>query len=403
MDYSLSAKEQALKEEFYAFFEEVMKNAPPMFDRGGFEAIYGTEEGNQYHRKIAREMGKKGWLAMAWPKEYGGREAPIMEQLLFNEAIGYFGAPGIDRFGVSMFGSTLLVGATEEQKMRLLPPIANGEILYCQGWSEPDAGSDLASLKTLAIKEGDSYVINGQKTWTTGGHRADAMFCLARTDPDSKRGKGLSLFHVPMDLPGITIRPLEYMDGAHVYNEVFFDNVRVPAEDLIGEEGIGWNLTRQTMNFERSNVGGFAAVKRKVRELVEYCKEKRRGGRILFDDPIVRQKLAKLMIGAEVGLTQSYRIAWAQQKNDTQSVIALASASKICATELSQLMGNFGTEILGPYGQLEECEWSPFYGSLVELYQFCKGATIYAGANEIQRNLIAWTGLGLPRLKFQKT
>jgi alkylation response protein AidB-like acyl-CoA dehydrogenase len=402
MDFSLSEQEKELQSQFDAFFKEEMKNAPPEYGNGGLEGVYATEEGFAFHKYMAKKLAEKGWISMAWPKEYGGRGASIMEQVLFNQSRGYHDAPGIDGFAVGMFAPTLMVGATDEQKARLLPPIANGEAFYCQGWSEPDAGSDLASLTTTAIRDGDEYVVNGQKTWTTGGHRAEFMFLLARTDPDSKRGKGLSVFHHRMDLPGIEVRPLLYMDGKHVYNEVFFKDVRIPAKDLIGVEGEGWALTRQTMNFERSGSHGLGASKRKLEEMIHYVKATKRDGKLLANDPIVRQKLAKLHIDTQMGESLASKIAWLQRKNDMSSVITAASEAKIFTTELGQRVSNFSTEIMGQYGQLEESKWAPLNGSMVELYQFSVGQNIYAGSNEIQRNLIAWTGLGLPRMKMVK-
>ena len=401
MDYKLTEKEEALRQEFEAFFEAEMKNAPPEYGHGGLEGVYGSDEGFAFNKSMARKMAEKGWISMAWPKKYGGLDATIMEQSIFNEVRGKYNAPGIDAFAVGMFAPTLLAGATEEQKERLLPPIAAGEAFYCQGWSEPDAGSDLASLTTTAIRDGDEYVVNGQKTWTTGGHMAGYMFLLARTDPDSKRGKGLSVFYLSMDLPGIEVRPLLYMDGRHVYNEVFFKDVRIPAKDLIGTEGEGWGLTRQTMNFERSGSGSFASIKRSIENLIEYTKTTERDGKPLADDPVIRQKIAKLVIDAEVGTTLSHKVAWYQQKEDMVNVIPAASESKLFATELGQRLAGFATEIMGLYGQVEASKWAPMHGSMTDLYQFCVGQNIYAGSNEIQRNLIAWVGLGLPRLKFK--
>ncbi len=401
MDFKLTEKEEALKKEFETFFETEMKNAPPEFGNGGIEGIYTTDEGFAFHKYMAGKMGEKKWLSLGWPKEYGGLEATIMEQVIFDDVRGYYSAPGVDGFAVGMFAPTLLAGATEEQKQRLLPPIAKGEAFYCQGWSEPDAGSDLASVTTTAIREGDHYIVNGQKTWTTGGHKAEFMFLLARTDADSKRGKGLSVFHLRMDLPGIQIRPLAFMDGKHVYNEVFFKDVKIPVDDLIGVEGEGWNLTRQTMNFERSGAGGFSGAKRMLESLTEYTKSTKRDGQLLSKDPNTRRKMVELFIESEVGKTLAYKIAWLHEKKDFMSLITAASESKLYSTELMQKLANYATEIMGPHGQLEHCDGAPLGGSMVELYQFCKGATIYAGTNEIQRNLIAWTGLGLPRLKFK--
>lgn len=401
MDFRLTREEELKKQEFETFFESEMKNAPPEFGSGGLEGIYDTVAGFEFHKYMAGKLGGKGWLSMAWPQKYGGREASIMEQVIFDEVRGYYNAPGVDAFAVGMFAPTLLAGATEAQKERLLPPIAKGEAFYCQGWSEPDAGSDLASLTTTAIREGDHYIVNGQKTWTTGAHRAEYMFLLARTDPESKRGKGLSVFHLRMDLPGVQVRPLLYMNGKHVYNEVFFNEVKIPIEDLIGVEGEGWALTRQTMNFERSGAGGFSGAKRYLEQLIEYTKNTNRNGQPLSKDPNARRKIAELFIGSEVGKSLAYKIAWMHQKGDFAGLITAASASKLYSTELAQKLASYATEIMGLYGQLEEGPHAPMQGSMTELFQMCKGATIYAGTNEIQRNLIAWTGLGLPRLKFK--
>ncbi|MBU3914611.1 acyl-CoA dehydrogenase family protein, partial [bacterium] len=376
-------------------------NAPPEFGSGGIEGIYATDEGFEFHKYMAKKLGEKGWLSMAWPKEYGGKDATIMEQVIFDEVRGYHNAPGVDGFAVGMFAPTLLAGANDEQKKRLLPPIAKGEAFYCQGWSEPDAGSDLASLTTTAIREGDHYIVNGQKTWTTGGHKAEFMFLLARTDPNTNRGKGLSVFHLRMDLPGVQVRPLLYMDGKHVYNEVFFNDVKIPAEDLIGVEGEGWPLTRQTMNFERSGAGGFSGAKRVLEQVTEYIQNTKRNGQPISKDPAARRKMAELYIGSEVGQTLAYKIAWMHQKGDFMGLITAASESKLFSTELAQKLSYYATEMMGLYGQLEHGELAPLGGAMSELYQFCKGATIFAGTNEIQRNLIAWTGLGLPRLKFK--
>jgi alkylation response protein AidB-like acyl-CoA dehydrogenase len=274
-----------------------------------------------------------------------------------------------------------------------------GEAFYCQGWSEPDAGSDLASLTTTAVKDGDHYVINGQKTWTSGAHRADHMFLLARTDPDSTRSRGLAMFNLRMDCPGIEVSPILYMDNKHLYNDVFLTDVRVPEDDRIGPENEGWNLTRATMNFERSGAGVFTAVKRTLQEIIDYVKTTKRDGKFLSENPIVRQKIAKIFIDTEVGQALAYRITWLQQQGGLIFAASAASESKVFGTELSQRMANYTTEIMGLYGQLEESQWAPMEGSMTTLYQFCPGMNIWAGSNEIQRNLIAWVGLNLPRFK----
>ena len=288
---------------------------------------------------------------------------------------------------------------TEEQKKRLLPPIALGEVNYSQGWSEPDAGSDLAALRTTALKSDEHYVINGQKVWTTGAHRNSHIFVLARTDPEQKRSRGLSIFNVSMDTPGIEVRPIHYMDGKHMYNEVYFNEVKVHKDELIGEENEGWRATRATMNFERSGMEYFVIAKRRMHELLDYIKTAKRGNKPLYSIPSVGQKMTKLYIDVERGIALAQQAAWKQEKGDAISSAHLASGSKVQGTELFQRIAVFGTEIMGQHGRLAASHWAPLNGVLVDIYQWCMGGTISMGSNEIQRNIIAWIGLGLPRYK----
>jgi alkylation response protein AidB-like acyl-CoA dehydrogenase len=398
MDFRLTKEQEALRKEFDDFFREEMKNAPKQYLEGT-EGSYQTDEGFAFHQYMKKKLGEKGWLTRAWPKKYGGADAPIMEQIIFNETREKHNAPGIDIWGVDMFAPTIILFGNEEQKQRLLPPIAKGEVQYCQGWSEPDAGSDLASIKTMAIKEGDRYVINGQKVWTTAAHRADHMFLLARTDPNSARSRGLSVFNVKMDSPGIQVRPILFMDRSHIYNEVFFQDVVVPECDRIGEENDGWRSTRETMNFERSGVGAYERGFQTLEALIAYAKNTKRSGKFLSENPVNKQKLARLYSELELGKTFAYKIGWMQEKGGLIMAASAASESKVFSSELSQRIANFGTEIMGLYGQLEKSKWAPFGGAMAAAYQFAPGINIAAGSSEIQRNLIAWVGLGLPRFK----
>ncbi|MBW1815191.1 MAG: acyl-CoA dehydrogenase family protein [Deltaproteobacteria bacterium] len=297
-----------------------------------------------------------------------------------------------------MIAPTILIGGTEEQKERLLPPIAKGDVQYCQGWSEPDAGSDLASLKMLALKDGDHYVINGQKIWTSGAHRADHIFILARTDPESKRSKGLSIFVLPIDLPGIEIRPIQFLDLSHYFNEVFFKDVRVHESNLIGPENDGWGLTRQTMNFERSGSEYFEPAKIRLQTIVDYAKTTKRNGKLLSENPVIRQKLAKLHTDIQAGIALGNKILYLQESGGLAIEATLPSESKVYSTELSQRMANVATEIMGLYGQIYRSEWAPL-GGILGLYTHAPGSNIAAGSSEIQRNLVAWVGLKLPRFK----
>ena len=399
MDFKFTKEQEMLREEFDTFFREEMKHAPKDWGVGGFEAMFHSDEGFAFHQEMKKKLGEKGWISRAWPKEFGGQAAPLLEQLIFSEVHAYHRAPGLDAFGVGMFAPTLMVGGTEEQKAKLLPPIARGEVQYCQGWSEPDAGSDLANLRTQAIQEGDYYIINGQKTWTTGGHRADHMFLLARTDPESTRSRGLSIFNVKMDLPGIEIRPILHMNKGHYTNDVYFKDVKIHKSELVGKENEGWGLTRQTMNFERSGVGGFISGKRTVMEMIEFAKAYERDGKVLWDDPLVRRNLAMLWADYEVGKALAYRISWEQEKGGLVFAASAASASKVFGSELAQRTSYYMTEMLGQYGQIEKSPWAMMDGQAPETYQFCPAQNIFAGSSEVQRNLIAWVGLGLPRFK----
>jgi len=399
MDFKLTKKQEELKKEFDAFFKKEMKNAPSSFEKGAMHEIYGSEESYDFHRYMAIKLGEKGWLSRAWPKEYGGCDAPLIEQIIFSESKESHHAPGIDFFGVGMFAPTLMIAANEEQKKRLLPPISKGKVMYCQGWSEPDAGSDLASLQTSAIKTDGNYIVNGQKVWTTGAHKADRMFLLARTDPESKRSKGLSVFYLKMDYPGIEVKPIKFMNGRHIYNEVFFKNVKIPECDRIGPENEGWRLTRETMNFERSGAGIYAGLRTVLDELIDYVKKTKRDGKYLSENPIIRQKIARLYAEIELGHSFSHKIGWLQEQGGMIMAASAASMSKVFGTEFGQKLGGYATEIMGMYGQLEKSKWAPLNGIMTDIYQSCMGRNIAAGSNEIQRNIIAWVGLGLPRFK----
>jgi alkylation response protein AidB-like acyl-CoA dehydrogenase len=400
MDFKLTEEQEAMKKEFHDFFREEMKNAPKEYlEGGGLEAAYETDEGFAFTLYMRKKLVEKGWLVMAWPKEYGGRDASVTEQLLFSEAFSYHRATGIDGWGVGMFAPSVMLFGTEEQKQRILPPIARGEVQYCQGWSEPNAGSDLANVSMTAIKEGDHYIINGQKIWTTGAHRADHMFLLARTDPTQTRSRGLSVFNIVIDTPGIEIRPIKYMNGAHVYNEVFFTDVKVPENERIGEENDGWRQSRETMNFERSGAGAYSSMKRTLEGLIVYLKTTKRDGKYLSEDPLVRQRIGRLYAEMEAGRALSYRIAWLQEGGNLIFSPAAASESKVHSSELQQKLVNFATEVFGLYGQLERSKWAPLGGRMTNGYQECVGGNIAAGSSEIQRNIIAWVGVELPRFK----
>ena len=395
MDFKLTDEQVALRNEFFEVCKELEKRKPEGF--AGLESTYDTEEGWQYHLYCAKEFAERGWLSLGWPPEYGGK-GTMMERVFLAEATGYYDIPGLDVFGIGMLGPTLLAAASEEIKREFLPKIASADIMFCQLWSEPNAGSDLAALTTTAKREGDEYVINGQKTWSTGAHRADWAFALVRTDPNAEtKHRGLTFLLFDMKTPGITVRPLLYMDRGHLYNEVFLDDVRVPVKYVIGEENKGWAVTQLTASFERSNLGAIMGMQRGLQDLVNYCNETKVNGEPLAKNPIVRNKLADIACQIEAARTLAYRIADAQNKNEM--ALFDASAVKVFAGDLSKRMAMVGADLLGPYAQLERSQWAPMGGAIERDYQQYFILTVSMGTNEIQRNIIAWYGLGLPRMR----
>ena len=396
MDFRYTPEEEALRKEFDDFFTAEMKNAPPEWDLS-LEAFISLDVCCEFHKQVAKKLAAKGWLSRPWPKEYGGQEASLIEQFIFNDVMGYHKGAGVDHWGVALLAPTLLVSASEEQKKEHLPPIAKGEVIWTQLWSEPGAGSDLASLTTRAVRDGDDYIVNGQKIWSSGAHRADWGFMLARTNPEERRGRGLSFFLLDLKTPGLTIRPIYSMEGSHHFNEAFFDNVRIPARNLVGEENQGWIASQMTSNFERSMIELFSYLRRELEELAEYCRHTKKGGKPLTSDMLVRHRLAQLAVEIEAGRAFSYSIVWSQIKGGLIMAAPLAAAAKVLATELVQRFIYTGSDILGLYGQVRYSRWAPLMGRFEKEYQICPGLNMAGGTSEIMRNLICSLGLGLPR------
>jgi alkylation response protein AidB-like acyl-CoA dehydrogenase len=395
MDFKLTDEQVKLRKEFYDVCKELEKKKPKGF--AGLESVYDTDEGWQYHLYCAREYAKRGWISIGWPPEYGGK-GTIGDKVFFGEARGYYDLPGIDIFGPEMLAPTLLGVGNEELNKRFLPGIASGEVQWCELWSEPNAGSDLASLTASAVRKGNEYVINGQKIWSTGAHRAHWAFALVRTDPNApKKQMGITFILFDMKTPGVTVKPLYYMDQAHVYNEVFLDDVHVPVENVVGQENEGWRVTQILAGFERSSLGSIMMMLRQVEELVKYCNQTKVGGQLLAKDPLIRNRLAQAACEVEALRCLGYRIADAQERNEMAGFEA--SGVHILASELQERLSWLGTDILGPYGQVKRSRWSPIDGWYEKWYQQSFILFIAMGTNEIQRNIIAWYGLGLPRMK----
>jgi len=398
LDFKFTAEDETFRQEVRAFID---KELPPDWTGSPWvgEPEKETEESWQFAREFTHKMqAEKGWLTMHWPKEYGGHGASAVKQCILYEEIGFSRAPLVDIYGPNMVGPTLIYFGTEEQKKEHLPRIKGGQVIWTQGFSEPDAGSDLVSLKTSATEEADHFVINGQKTWSSIAHYADWMFILVRTDPHAaKKHEGLSLLYLDMKTQGITYTPLINIARGHTFNEVFFENVRVPKNNLIGEKNKGWLLAMATLNFERAfGIGRVGQINRWIKELVGYVNEKKQRGELIPAEALVREHLVQLSIDSEVLRLLAYRVIYEQSKGRIPSYEA--SIQFAFGAELMKRLFKTGMQILGPYSQLGmESKWAKLKGLMQRDYLYTPALTLAGGTTEIHKNIIASRGLGLPR------
>jgi alkylation response protein AidB-like acyl-CoA dehydrogenase len=376
MDLNYSAEELAFRDEVRSW---LAANLPAeLREKVESYAHLSKDELLRWHRMLA----KKGWVAPAWPREWGGTGWNPVQRYLFEEELGYAGSPPLIPFGLAMCGPVLLRFGTEAQKKRFLPRIYNGEDFWCQGYSEPGSGSDLASLKTSAVRRGEHYVVNGQKIWTTLAHYADWIFCLVRTDSGtSKRQEGISFLLFDMRTPGITVRPLMLMDGAHEVNEVFFDDVKVPAENLVYEEGKGWTVAKYLLGYERMNTGRIGESKRQLVYLKRY-------GAHLMQDQRWRDRLSRVEVEL-IALEITNLRFLDRMRRSGQPPGADVSMLKIRGTEIQQGLSELMLEATDPAAS------DPLSQAIRKRYLSMRKTTIYAGSNEIQRNIIAKATLGL--------
>ena len=393
MRFNFAPEQEKFRSEVNAFLEDAL----PADWEGADNAI--DDEGYAFGREFLKKLAPKRWIAPAWPEEYGGLAMSLWDQVVFNEAMGYARAPIINTAAVGYLGPTIILYGSDEQKRQHLPGITSGDAVWCQGYSEPNSGSDLASLQTRAEKDGDDYVINGQKIWTSQGHYADWMFVLARTDPDAPKHRGISYFLLDMKTPGITVRPLINMGNGAGFNEVFFENVLVPGSGLLGELNRGWYIATTTLDFERSAVGGTMQAQRSLEDLTRFAKSEREGGngRVIWDRPTVRHAIADLWISVSMAQLLSYRVVSMQARGLVPNYEA--SIVKVYNSEYVQRQARVGLGVMGLYGGLwGEGPWSKLRGRLAKSYVSTVGSAIAGGTSEIQRNIIAQRGLGLPRL-----
>ena len=395
MDFKFTDEEEAFREEVRQWLKKEIPQRWIELDPGIWEE---TEESWALSRQFQRKLGQKGWIAPAYPKEYGGLEMSHTKRLILAEELAYSGAPiGIEvEITVNWVTPTIMLYGTEKQKKDYVTRVAKGDLIFCLGYSEPDAGSDLAALQTRVVEDADEYVINGQKTWCSYGHYADYCWLAARTDPDVPKHKGISMFVVDMKTPGITVRPLINILNRHSFNEVFFDDVRIPKDNLVGEKNRGWYQLAVALDFERSSIGTAAINQRIIEELVQYAKETKCNGGTLADDPLIRNELAGVAVENEVLRMMCYRIAWMFSKGLHPSYES--SMSMLFGSELIRRLGNVGMRILGPYGQLDVgSKWAVLNARIMRMYLSSISMGVGGGSNEIQRNIIAMRGLGLPR------
>lgn len=390
MEFALTPEQ----EQFAREFRDYLRSHTPPEVKAEIESKRGVEKSPAY-KEFIRQMGRDGWLGVGWPKEYGGQGRTPMEQHIFYEIVAYERIM-LPLMALNAVGPAVMRFGTEEMKREILPPILRGELEVAIGYSEPDAGTDLASLKTTAVKDGDDYIINGQKVFTSCADYADYLWIAAKTDPQApKKHHGISVFLIPMDTPGITIEPM-WLLGGERNNTTFYDNVRVPQKCLVGEENKGWKCITTQLDFERIALNPSSPMRRNIDDTIQWAKETKVDGAPVIERPWVRTKLAELTVDVEVLKMINYHLAWLI----TEGVVPYAEASvvKVFGSELYQRANHSLLEIMGQFGQLQiGSKWAPLKG---RVEQDLRSDVIFifgGGAIEIQRNIIAMAGLGMPR------
>jgi alkylation response protein AidB-like acyl-CoA dehydrogenase len=383
VDLTLSPEEEKFRDELRAWVADNHPGREP----GGDEAAF------EFRRDWQRKLYDAGWTGVSWPEEYGGRGATLVEQAIFNEEMARSQAPTVANvLGLAMGGPTVIAHGTEEQKQRYLPPILSAEEIWCQGFSEPDSGSDLASLKTKAVRDGDEWVVTGQKVWTTFAHHAKWCMLVARTDGDAPKHKGLTYFLLDMEQEAVQVRPLVQITGEAEFNELFFEEARIPNENIVGGEGNGWNVAITTLMHERATLafGLQIGVRIALHELIEKAQRTRINGKLASEDEIVRQRLAQLYIESEVLRLNAYRGLTAIMKYGVPG--PEGSIGKWHWSDVNQALTELAMDIAGPRAQLKEDEWT---------YRFLRARanSIEGGTTEILKNIVAERVLGLPRLR----
>jgi alkylation response protein AidB-like acyl-CoA dehydrogenase len=398
MDLTFTSEEEAFRAEVRAFLAEKLPA------RIASKVATGKHLSKADMEAWHAVLNAQGWLANHWPREYGGPGWNAVEKFIFENECALAHAPRIVPFGVNMLGPVLIKYGTEAQKRHWLPRILDGSDWWCQGYSEPGAGSDLASVKTTAMRNGDHYVVNGQKTWTTLGQHANMIFCLVRTDRDAKKQEGISFLLIDMKSPGVEVRPIITLDGVHEVNEVFFTDVRVPLDNLVGEENKGWTCAKYLLTYERTNIAGVGFSVAALEHLKEVAAKQVRNGKPLAQDPLFAVRMARVEIELENMKTTNLRVIAAVHGGGVPG--AESSMLKIRGTEIRQELSSLTRRAMGPYAQpfvadaLEESfdgvPVGPDYAaSAASTYFNYRKLSIFGGSNEIQKNIISKMILGL--------
>ncbi len=393
MDLNLTAEEKQFRDELRSWLEA---NVPKDWSEWREKPI---EESFPYLKAWQRKLYEGGWAAVSWPKEYGGRGASLMQQSIFWEEMSRVEAPPMaNSLGLGLIGPTIIAYGTGAQKKRYIPKILSAEEIWCQGFSEPNAGSDLASLQTEARLDGDDYVVNGQKVWTSYGWVGDWCELVVRTDANVPKHKGLTVLLIDMKSPGVEVRPLRQMTGESEFGEIFFRDVRVPKENVLGNVNDGWNVAVSTLMYERGSYGArlHLIFRRNIGRLIELAHTLQRNGRTAAQDPLIRQKLAQCY--AEIEIMRLNQMRAFSRITATGVPGPEGSIQNIFWSELNQRVQQLAQELLGPYGQLQAGDpLAPDKGIWAYGYLRTRGNTIEAGTSEVQRNIIGHSVLGLPR------
>ena len=388
MDFALTPEQESFRQEVRGFLEAEIS-------QGTFQPICdGWIQG--YSPEFTKKMADRGWIGLTWPKEYGGQGRSNIDRLILTEELLRYGAPAACHwFADRQIGRSIIAYGTEEQKQEFLPLILKGEAHIGLGMSEPQSGSDLASLQTKATEDGDDYIIDGQKMWTSCASYMTHVYLVARTDPEAPKHRGISEFIIDASLPGISVTPTIDITGSEAWGEVFYDGVRVPKKYLIGEKNRGFYQILNQLDYERAGLERLMGNYPLFDAIVRFAKETQRNGVPLSRDPLIRHKLAQLEVEFEMGRLLTYRVVLVIDEGRSPNVEA-AMAKTYCTT-FEQRLANVATDILGMYGQLmAESKWAPIFGMAPHSYLGSKGYSLQAGTTEVLRNIVANRGLGLP-------